>query len=288
MVKNGKVDYAKLKKTVHSAVHFLDNVIDVNKYPLEQTEKITKGNRRIGLGVMGWAEMLVLLNTAYDSDAAVKLAEKLMKFINDEARTKSTELAQKRGNFPYIDKSTWTTARNATVTTIAPTGTISIIANVTSGIEPFFAVSYVRNVMDTHLLETNALFESIAKKKGFHSKELMHKIAETGSVQGLKLVPKDVQRLFKIASEIKPEWHIKMQAAFQKHCENAVSKTVNLPSDAKKKDVEHAYTLAWKLKCKGITVYRDGSKEEQVLVKGKKVSAHQEYAGGYLCKECTY
>jgi len=295
MLKNGKLDWDKLKKTIQTAVHFLDNVIDVNKYPLPQTEQITKANRRIGLGIMGFAELLINIGIPYDSDQAIEFAEKLMKFLNDEARKASNKLAEERGSFPNFDKSAWKAkaTRNATVTTIAPTGTISIIAGATSGIEPLFAVTFVRDVMEgTHLLEVNPSFEKIARKKGFYTKALMMKIAKTGKVTGLKEVPKDVQRLFKTALEIKPETHVKMQAAFQKYCDNAVSKTINLPATATPQDIAKAYLLAHKLKCKGITVYRYGSKKEQVLYIGKApdeiVSAKPEYAGGHVCIECMY
>jgi len=295
MIKNGKMDWDKFKKTIHNAVHFLDNVIDVNNYPLQETEEITKANRRIGLGIMGFAELLVTLGMAYDSDKALKFADKLMKFLNDESRKTSIKLAQERGNFPNFEKSSLKdkTARNATVTTIAPTGTISIIAGATSGIEPLFAVCFVRDVLEgTHMLEVNDSFEKIARKKGFYSKALMMKIAKTGTVTGIKEVPRDVQRLFKTALEIKPEWHVKMQAAFQKYCDNAVSKTINLPSEATPQEVRKAYLLAHKLKCKGITVYRYGSKKEQVLYIGTAkediVSAKSEYAGGHVCLECMY
>ena len=300
-VRNGKPEWERLQKAVKLGTHFLDNVVDANKYPLPQTEEIAKANRRIGLGIMGFAEMLIRLGIPYDSPKALEFAEKLMKFINDEARKTSNEIALKRGSFPNFEKSVWgkdkKTAkgtRNATVTTIAPTGTISIIANATSGIEPLFAVSFVREVMEgTHLLEVNPVFEEIAKKKGFYSKGLMMKIAKKGSVQGIKEVPKDVQRLFVTALDIKPEVHVRMQAAFQKFCDNAVSKTINLPENATLDDVRKAYLLAYKLKCKGITVYRYGSKKEQVLYIGKTpddehVAAASEFAGGCPGIECTH
>ncbi|RJQ21003.1 adenosylcobalamin-dependent ribonucleoside-diphosphate reductase [Candidatus Woesearchaeota archaeon] len=294
---SGKIDWTKLKQTIHTAIHFLDNVIDINHYPLPETEHISKQNRRIGLGVMGFAELLITLGLPYDSPAALKLTDKLAKFIADEARKASNKLGETRGAFPNFARSTLAkttkTTRNATVTTIAPTGTISIIANVTSGIEPLFAVSYVRNILaGAHLLETNTLFEHIARKRGFHSKSLMMKIARTGSVQKIKEVPKDLQKLFKTAHEITPEAHVKMQAAWQKHCDNAVSKTVNLPESATPEDIRKTYLLAHKLKCKGITVYRYGSKPAQVLTFGKKPDdlsfAEPEYSGGHLCSECTY
>ncbi len=297
MLKNGKMDWDKFKQTIHTSVHFLDNVIDVNKYPLPQIEMVTKANRRIGLGIMGFAELLINIGIPYDSDKAVQFADKLMKFLNDEARKASNKLGEERGSFANFEQSTWKgkfkATRNATVTTIAPTGTISIIAGATSGIEPLFAVTFVRDVLEgTHLLEVNPSFEKIARKRGFYSKSLMMKIAKTGKVTGLKEVPKDVQRLFKTALEIKPEMHVKMQAMFQKYCDNAVSKTINLPATATPQDIKKAYLLAYKLKCKGITVYRYGSKKEQVLYIGKApeeiVSAKSEYAGGHICLECMF
>ncbi len=297
MLKNGKMDWDKFKKTIWTAVHFLDNVIDVNKYPLPQVELVTKTNRRIGLGVMGFAELLINIGIPYDSDKAIQFAEKMMKFLNDEARKASNKLGEERGSFPNYERSTWKgkskATRNATATTIAPTGTISIIAGATSGIEPLFAVTFVRDVMEgTQLLEVNPSFERMARKRGFYSKALMMKIAKTGKVTGLKEVPRDVQRLFKTALEIKPEMHVKMQAAFQKFCDNAVSKTINLPANATPQDVSKAYLLAYKLKCKGITIYRYGSRKEQVLYIGKApeeiVSAKSEYAGGHICVECLF
>ncbi|MBI4145760.1 adenosylcobalamin-dependent ribonucleoside-diphosphate reductase [Candidatus Woesearchaeota archaeon] len=297
MLKNGKLDWDKLKTTIHNSVHFLDNVIDVNKYPLPAIEQITKANRRIGLGVMGFAELLVNLGLPYDGTQALTFAEKLAKFINDEARKASNKLAEERGSFTNVEQSTWKTkvkmTRNATVTTIAPTGTISIIADATSGIEPLFAVSFVREVMEgTQLLEVNPSFERMARKRGFYTKSLMAKIAKTGRITGMKEVPKDIQRLFRTALEIKPEIHVRMQAAWQKHCDNAVSKTINLPENATPEDVKKAYLLAHKLKCKGITIYRYGSKKEQVLYIGKKpeeiITAKPEYAGGHVCLECMF
>ena len=280
MVKAGKVDWTKLKKTICTAVHFLDNVIDVNKFPLEEIEEKTKANRKIGLGVMGFADMLVKLKIPYDSDKAVAFAEKLMKFITSEARKKSEELGKERGSFPNFEKSIYAKKhkhmRNATVTTIAPTGSISIFADVTSSIEPFFAITYMREILDgTKLLEVNKVFEEIGKQKGFYTKEISTKIAQEGTLQKVKGIPLDVKKLFKTALEIKPEWHVKVQAAFQKFTDNAVSKTVNLPEKATAEDVKKIYLLAHKLKCKGITVYRYGSKKEQVL-----------YVGG--CPTCHY
>ncbi len=290
MFVNNKFSWDKLKKTVHIGVHFLDNVIDANKYPVPEIEQITKANRKIGLGVMGFAETLIKLEMPYNSDKALEFAEKLMKFINDEAHKSSEQLAHERGSFPNFPKSTlakkYKFHRNATVTTIAPTGTISIIAGTTSGIEPIFAVSFVREVMEgTKLLEVNPEFEKIAKERGFYSRALMMKIAKQGSVQDIKEVPKDVKKLFVTALDIDPEWHVKMQAVFQKYTDNAVSKTINLSEDASVEDVKKAYLLAYKLKCKGITVYRYGCKKEQVLYIHKQpsdehVSADVEFSGG--------
>ncbi len=295
-VKAGKIDFERLRETVHAAAHFLDNVIDANKYPLPQIELITRANRKIGLGIMGFAELLIKLGVPYDSQRALAIAEKLMKFVNDEALKKSVELGKQRGSFPNFQKSVYAkrlpALRNATRTTIAPTGTISIIAGCSSGIEPLFAVSFVRNVLEgTRLLETNALFEETARKRGFYSSELMARIARKGSVHGLSEVPKDVQQLFVTALDISPEWHVRMQAAFQKHVDNSVSKTVNLPESASVEDVRNAFVLAWKLECKGITVFRYGSKEQQVLTieptRGEeRVSADVEYAGGCPTPVC--
>ncbi|MEM2902077.1 MAG: vitamin B12-dependent ribonucleotide reductase [Candidatus Bathyarchaeia archaeon] len=297
MVEDGKINFEKLRKTVKTAVHFLDNVIDANQYPLKQIEKKTLGNRKIGLGVMGFAEALIKLGIPYDSEQAVQVAERLMRFISKEARKTSVELGLKRGSFPNFKGSIWEkkgykAMRNATVTTIAPTGTISIIAGTTSGIEPLFAVSFVRNVMEgTRLLEVNPLFEEIAKKEGFYSEDLMMNIAKKGSVQDFVEIPESVRRTFVTALDISPEWHIRIQAAFQKYTDNAVSKTINFPHDATVDQVRKAFLLAYELGCKGITVYRYGSKREQVLYIGSMiggglgeareyVSAEPEYSGG--------
>jgi len=294
MVRNGKPDWTKLKKTICAAVHFLDNIIDVNKFPLPEIEEKTKANRKIGLGVMGFADMLVKLKMPYDSDKAVQFAEKLMKFITSEAHKKSEELGKERGNFPNFEKSVYAkkhkNMRNATVTTIAPTGSISIFADVTSSIEPFFAITYVREILDsTQMLEVNKLFEEVARQRGFYTKDLFAKMAKEGSVQKVKGVPVDVKKIFKTALEIKPEWHVKMQAAFQKYTDNAVSKTVNLPEDATLDDVQKIYLLAHKLKCKGVTVYRYGSKKEQVLYIGKEsYRKAEEYAGSCPHRTCEY
>jgi len=279
LVTHGRVNWDRLKEVIHLAVHFLDNVIEVNNYPLPQIDEMTRSNRKIGLGVMGWADMLIMLGIPYDSSEAVALAEQVMKFINDEGHAASRALAVTRGAFPNFKGSTYdrpgaAPIRNATVTTIAPTGTISIIANSSSGVEPLFAVSYVRQVMDKNILvEVNPLFEKIAKAEGFYSEELMQKIAEHGTVHDITEIPESVRELFVTAHDISPEVHIAMQAAFQRFTDNAVSKTVNFPNDATMEDVEKVYRLAYQTNCKGVTIYRDGSRDEQVLSVGKKEEA---------------
>ncbi|TAL24777.1 MAG: vitamin B12-dependent ribonucleotide reductase [Nitrospirae bacterium] len=274
MVKDNEVDWERLRETTWKAVHFLDNVIDVNKYPIKKIDEMTKANRKIGLGIMGWADMLILMNIPYNSEKAVGLAEDVMGFIQAEGKKATSSLAEARGVFRNYEGSIHDgklKVRNATVTTIAPTGTLSIIAGCSSGIEPLFAVSYVRTVMEgTKLIEVNPNFEKVARERGFWNRELMEKIAEKGSIKEFKEIPDDVKAVFVTAHDIKPEEHIAMQAAFQKYVDNAVSKTVNFSHDATTKDVEDVYRLAYKLGCKGVTVYRDGSREEQVLTTGKQ------------------
>ncbi|MCX5693241.1 MAG: TSCPD domain-containing protein [Candidatus Omnitrophica bacterium] len=266
-----EIDWQKLKDLVHAGVHFLDNVIDMNKFPLEEIEKMTKANRKIGLGVMGWADMLIKLEVPYNSEEAVQLGEKIMKFISDEARVKSQELSRNKGAFSSFKDSIFakegaSELRNATLTTIAPTGTISIISDTSSGIEPLFALSYYRNVMDNDkLVEVNTLFEEVAKRDGFYSRKLMEEIAEKGSIKDIEDVPEKYRKIFVTSHDIAPLWHIRMQAVFQKYTDNAVSKTVNFSHDATKDDVREVYMLAFKLGCKGVTIYRDKSREEQVL-----------------------
>lgn len=276
LTENGsEVDWDRLADVVHRGVRFLDDVIEVNEYPLPAIDELARGNRKIGLGVMGWADMLIRMGLGYDSEDGVALGEKVMGFIDAEAKLASRKLAEARGAFPNFERSVYDSPggfpmRNATVTTIAPTGTLSIIANCSSGVEPLFAVSYVRTVMDNdRLVEVNPLFEDIAVKRGFYSRELMQVIADHGSVQGIGEVPADVQRAFVTAHDISPDWHLRMQAAFQKHTDNAVSKTVNFGHEATAEDVKHVYDLAYELGVKGVTIYRDGSKEGQVLTTGK-------------------
>jgi len=272
-----EIDWTKLKEVTCLAVHFLDNLIDVNKFPLVEIEKATKATRKIGLGVMGWASLLIRLNIPYCSDEAVALAEKIMSFILDEANRKSQELGKDKGVFPafkgsiYDKKDGQSRMRNATLTTIAPTGTISIIAGpCSSGIEPLFALSYYRNVMDNDkLIEVEPLFEQVARERAFYSRQLMEKIAESASIKDIKEIPEDVRRVFVTSHDISPVWHVRMQAAFQKYVHNATSKTINFPHDATIEDVRKSYLLAFDLACKGITIYRDNSREEQVLNIGK-------------------
>jgi ribonucleoside-diphosphate reductase alpha chain len=287
-----EIDWERLKEVTRLAVHFLDNLIDVNKFPLAEIEKATKATRKIGLGVMGWASLLIRLNIPYNSEEAVALAEKVMSFILDEANKKSLELGKAKGVFPafkgsiYDRKDQTTRMRNATLTTIAPTGTISIIAGpCSSGIEPLFALSYHRSVMDNDkLVEVEPLFEQVARERGFYSSQLMEKISQNASIKEIKEVPEDVRRIFVTSHDIAPEWHVRMQAAFQKYVHNATSKTINFPHEATIEEVRRSYILAFDSNCKGITIYRDRSREEQVLNIGKP-KEKQEAKGIYEMKK---
>ncbi|BAS27336.1 LAGLIDADG family homing endonuclease [Limnochorda pilosa] len=267
------VDWERLGEATRLATHFLDNVIDANRYPLPEIREKSLQDRRIGLGVMGWADLLAQMGIPYDSEAAVAKASEVMGFIEREAIEASKRLAEERGVYPLWKGSVWEErglrVRNATLTTIAPTGTISIIAGASSGIEPFFSLAFTRHVLDGETLkEVNPLLEQVARMRGFWSEELAQRVAEKGNVDGLEEVPEDVRRAFVTAHQIEPEWHVRMQAAFQAHVHSAVSKTVNFPHSATPQDVEHVYRLAWELGCKGVTIYRDGSRAGQVLTVG--------------------
>jgi len=268
MFVDGRFDYGKLGKIVRGAVHFLDNVIDANHYPIPEIEKMTKGNRKIGLGVMGFADCLIRMGIPYDSGATLEFAEELMNFIQQEARKASALLAEKRGSFPNHAASIFRSQgpmRNATVTSVAPTGTISTIADVSSGIEPLFSVGYLRNALDTTMLVVNPLFEEAVRKRGLYSAELISEIVQGGSIKRIPRIPDDIRRLFPIAHEILPEFHVKVQAVFQKYVDNAVSKTINLPPDAGIEQTQTVFMVAHRSKCKGITIYRYGSRRRQAL-----------------------
>jgi ribonucleoside-diphosphate reductase alpha chain len=304
MVSGGKIDWQKLERVVHLGVHFLDNVIEANLFPLPDIERITRqGNRKIGLGVMGFADALVMLGIAYNSEQALETAERIIKFISEKALAASAELASRRGAFPNFkggihDRPGSPAVRNATVLSIAPTGTISVIAGCSSGIEPLFALAFVRNVMEgTRLLEVNSVFEQVARQRGFYSKELMDNVAQKGSLGTIQGIPEDIRRIFVTDWDIEPEWHVRIQAVFQKYTDNSVSKTVNLPAEATPQDIRRVYTLAHQLKCKGITIYRYGSKKQQVLTlaghipeaaaePAPYVTAESEYAGGCVSGVC--
>jgi len=292
-----QVDFDHLREVVWDAVHFLDNVIDANKYPLDAISDMTRRTRKIGLGVMGFAEMLISLSVPYNSEDGVTLAEEVMGFIDHQSKLASADLAKVRGVFPAFEGSIYDKkddrkdkqkgplrVRNATTTTIAPTGTISIICGTSGGIEPLFAIAFTRNVLDDdRLIDVNPLFEQIGREQGFYSQEVTEAVAEKGTCRGVEGVPPQVQEVFVTAHDVSPEWHVRMQAAFQKHTDNAVSKTVNFPHNATRDDVASAYQLAYDLGCKGLTVYRDGSREFQVLTKGSsQKDAAGEAAAGQL------
>lgn len=269
------IDWDKFASLIRGGVHFLDNVIDQNRYPIAQIEVQTRRNRRIGLGVMGWADMLLKLRLPYHSAQAFELADKIMSYLQSEARACSSELARTRGRFPNWDGSVYkaedVSMRNATVTTIAPTGTISIIAGCSSGIEPFYSLAYERNVLDgTRMIEINPLFERAAHEQGFYSETLIRKVASLRSISEVEEIPESVRSLYVTAADVSPADHVRMQAVFQKHCDSSVSKTINLPEAATPEDVRAAFELAYDLECKGVTIYRDNSRPNQVLASIKK------------------
>jgi len=273
-VKDSKryIEWDALSRDIRTAVRFLDNSIDVNKYPIQKIEEMHKGNRKIGLGVMGWADMLILLNIPYNHKEAFSLARDLMRFVRATAREASVELAEIKGVFPNFKGSIYDfqgmpRVRNATTTTIAPTGTLSIISDCSSGIEPIFALAYKRLILDSELYEINRYFFEIAKDKGFYSEEMEKKVIEKGHLRGIKEIPNEIKRLFKTAHEIHPEDHIEMQASFQEYTDNAVSKTINMPYRSKKEDVARAFLLAYEKGCKGITIFRSGTAKKGTLVR---------------------
>ena len=283
MMIDGEVNWDRLGEVVDLAVRFLDDVIDMNKYPLAEIEEMTKGNRKIGLGIMGWADMLLRMGIPYESADSHKLAKKIMKFIQETGRKASQELAKERGEFPNYPESIYKDSepvRNATITTIAPTGTISMIADCSSGIEPIYSIAYVKTVMDNDALHyVHPLFEEICTERGIYTDELKEAVVESGSVSEILGFPADLKELFMTAHEVTPEGHVYMQAAFQKHTDNAVSKTVNLNNDATKEDIAKIYVMAYGSGCRGITVYRDGCRGLQVLESGtKKESAAESLA----------
>jgi len=304
MVEGKKLNFSKLKRTVWMGIRFLDNVIEVNKFPLSKIKETTLANRKIGLGVMGFADMLIKLGIGYDSQEAITFAAKLMKFIHTQSLKASLNLARERGVFANFKKSTHAKKnmrlRNATVNTIAPTGTISIIAGCSSSIEPLFAINFIRNVLSgMQLFEVNSLFAQAAKKSGIYSKEILAEVAKQGSLKELKAIPSSIRKVFVTAFDVSARQHLEIQAAFQKYTDNAVSKTINLAADATVEDVRKIYLLAYRLKCKGITIYRYGSKAKQVLSFGyqearqpqrKKslVTAGSEYSGGCPVGACPF
>ena len=304
MVAGGRVDWQKLSDRIAWGVRFLDDVIEVNRHPLPEIGEITLANRKIGLGVMGFADMLIRLGIPYDTDEAVRFAGRLMRFVRSESLKASCGLAKRRGVFPNFGESVYAKknlrVRNATVNTIAPTGTISIIAGCSSGIEPLFAVSFVRNVLSgAKLFETNPVFEEMARNRGFLTPALSAEIARAGSIRNIGAIPEDLRRLFVTAFDVPPEYHLRIQGAFQRHTDNSVSKTINLPADATAEEVRNIYLEASRLRCKGITVYRYGSKGDQVLslsgpLEGRGgpgsefVSAEPDYSGGCAAGSCTF
>mgnify|MGYP001455931846 FL=1 len=304
MVKNGRPDWERMAETIRWGVRFLDDVIEVNNFPLEEIAAVTRANRKIGLGIMGFADMLIRLGIPYDSREAELFARRLMAFIRRESLKASSQLAAERGVFPNFARSIYARKnlplRNATVNTVAPTGTISIIAGCSSGIEPLFAISYVRNVLSgTRLFEINPIFEKVARARGIYKREILAEIARWGTLRRIRGIPRDVKRVFVTAFDVEPEQHLRIQAAFQEHCDNSVSKTINLPAEATIDDVRNIYLMAHRLRCKGITVYRYGSRAEQVLsfrgadggpviLEEDLVAADSEFAGGCMTGTCAF
>jgi len=304
MVRDGRPDWERMAETIRWGIRFLDDVIEVNNFPLEEIAAITRANRKVGLGIMGFADMLIRLGIPYNSREAELFARRLMAFIRRESLKASSQLAAERGVFPNYAQSIYARKnlplRNATVNTVAPTGTISIIAGCSSGIEPLFAISYVRNVLSgTRLFEINPIFETVARARGIYKREILAEIARWGTLRRIRGIPRDVKRVFVTAFDVEPEQHLRIQAAFQEHCDNSVSKTINLPAEATIDDVRNIYLMAHRLKCKGITVYRYGSRAEQVLtfrgadggpviLEEDLVAADSEFAGGCMAGTCTF
>ena len=304
MVKDGRPDWERMAETIRWGVRFLDDVIEVNNFPLPEIRRITCANRKIGLGIMGFADMLIRLGIPYNTIEAERFARRLMAFIRRESLKASAQLAAERGVFPNYAKSIFARkdlpVRNATVNTVAPTGTISIIAGCSSGIEPLFAISFVRNVLSgTRLFEINPIFEKVARARGIYKREILAEIARWGTLRRIKGIPRDIKRVFVTAFDVEPEQHLRIQAAFQEHCDNSVSKTINLPAESTIDDVRNIYLAAHRLKCKGITIYRYGSRAEQVLsfrgadggpviLEEDLVAAESEFAGGCMTGTCTF
>ncbi|MHA1894445.1 MAG: adenosylcobalamin-dependent ribonucleoside-diphosphate reductase [Candidatus Helarchaeota archaeon] len=291
LVQNGKFNNSKLKEVVRSAVHFLDNVIDINKYPFPEIEKMTKGNRKIGLGIMGFADCLSQLKIPYDSEDGIKTARYIMEIVSTEANKKSIELAESRKPFPNYEKSiyhgTGTKYRNATRTSCAPTGTISLIANCSSGIEPIFAIAYTRHVLDSIFYDINPIFKEIAREEKIYSEDLVKEIAKTGSIQSIPEISDSLKKIFRTSLEISPEYHVKMQAAFQEFTDNSISKTINFAQNASFEDIKEAIFLAYELGCKGITIYRYGSRTGQVLKMGRDEKIAKEKKEIQRCPRCN-
>jgi ribonucleoside-diphosphate reductase alpha chain len=295
MITDGRVDWDRLDDVAGVAVRFLDDVIDVNRYPFPEVGEASRATRKIGLGVMGLAELLATLGIPYDSDEAVRLAGQVMHRIKQAGSTASRQLAEDRGSFPAIAESRLARSgprRNAQVTSIAPTGTISLIAGTTAGIEPMFAIAFTRAIVGRHLLEVNACFDRVARDRGFYRDELIAAIAQRGGVRGYSQLSAEVRAAFPTAAEIAPEWHLRMQAAVQRHVDAAVSKTVNLPAAATVDDVRAIYLAAWKAKVKGITVYRYGSREGQVLTYAAPqpvlAQVDTDFSGGCVGRVCEF